>query len=243
VLPENIISYTADADFDGADSIVYQVDDGNGATDTATVDITVAALEPVNSAPVAASDTAVTDQDVPVDIPVLANDSDLDGDSINVAAVSAPGNGDALLNGDESISYTPVAGFSGIDTFEYTISDNEGGTATATVEVTVLEVVDPIVLVNTPPVAVDDVAEVVSGSDESISVLDNDTDIDGDLLTLSLDENALPSNGTVSVSPDGQVIVYTSIDGFVGADAFSYVIDDNNGGTDVGDVVVSVIDF
>ena len=244
VLPENIISYTADADFDGADSIVYQVDDGNGATDTATVDITVAALEPVNSAPVAASDTSVTDQDVPVDIPVLANDSDPDGDSINVAAVSAPGNGDALLNADESISYTPVAGFSGIDTFEYTITDNEGGTATATVEVTVQEVVVPVVLaVNTPPVAVDDVAEAVSGSDASISVLDNDTDIDGDLLTLSLDANALPSNGVVSVSPDGQVIVYTSIEGFVGVDAFSYVIDDNNGGIDVGDVVVSVIDF
>ena len=244
VLPENIISYTADADFDGADSIVYQVDDGNGATDTATVDITVAALEPVNSAPVAASDTSVTDQDVPVDIPVLANDSDPDGDSINVAAVSAPGNGDALLNADESISYTPVAGFSGIDTFEYTITDNEGGTATATVEVTVQEVVAPVVLaVNTPPVAVDDVAEAVSGSDASISVLDNDTDIDGDLLTLSLDANALPSNGVVSVSPDGQVIVYTSIEGFVGVDAFSYVIDDNNGGIDVGDVVVSVIDF
>ena len=47
----------------------------------------------------------------------------------------------------------------------------------------------------------------------------------------------------MSVSPDGQVIVYTSIEGFVGVDAFSYVIDDNNGGIDVGDVVVSVIDF
>lgn len=88
------------------------------------------------------ADTAVTDEDVPVDIAVLANDSDPDGDTINVTAVSVlPANGSALLNTDESVSYTPDVGFSGTDTFEYTITDNMGGTATAAVEVTVEAVI------------------------------------------------------------------------------------------------------
>jgi len=81
----------------------------------------------------------VTDQDVPVDIAVLSNDSDPDGDTISVTGVSvSPANGDVVLNADGSFSYTPAAGFSGTDIFEYTITDNAGGVAAATVEVTVL---------------------------------------------------------------------------------------------------------
>ncbi len=96
-------------------------------------------LTEVNQAPVAMDDRAETDQETPVTIPVLANDSDADGDRLSLESTTQPTQGAAAITDAEAgaITYTPNAGFIGEDRFTYTVSDLRGGTATATVMVTV----------------------------------------------------------------------------------------------------------
>ena len=89
----------------------------------------------VNCPPVAVDDTATTVNGFPVTINVLANDSDPDGDPLTVTGVTDPPNGTAVNNGDGTVTYTPDCGFVGIDTFDYTISDGQGGMDTGTVTV------------------------------------------------------------------------------------------------------------
>jgi hypothetical protein len=87
--------------------------------------------------PVAGDDTAATEEETPVTIAVLANDSDPSGDPLTVAAVADPARGTAVANADGTITYTPDAGFAGTETFEYTVSDDKGNTDTGAVTVTV----------------------------------------------------------------------------------------------------------
>ncbi|HEX9870700.1 MAG TPA: Ig-like domain-containing protein [Candidatus Tectomicrobia bacterium] len=91
-----------------------------------------------NKAPVAAPDTAITAREVPVTIKVLANDSDPDGDPLEVVGVTQGANGEVALNDDGTVTYTPAAGFDGTDSFTYTVDDDHGGQATGTATVTVL---------------------------------------------------------------------------------------------------------
>lgn len=90
-----------------------------------------------NQSPDAVDDSASTDVDTETTFDVLANDSDPDGDTLTVVGNTDPSNGSVVDNGDGTFTYTPDAGFEGVDTFTYTIDDGKGGTDTATVEVTV----------------------------------------------------------------------------------------------------------
>ena len=94
--------------------------DPNGPTSTAKAFITVL---PVNDAPVAFDDNAETDQEQAVDIDVLANDTDIDGDLLAVTGVTQGANGTVTVNADGTVNYTPNPGFSGPDMFEYTVAD------------------------------------------------------------------------------------------------------------------------
>ena len=100
------VSYTPNLNANGADSFTYTISDGNGGTDTATVRITV---KPVNDTPVAEDDAAVTEEDTAVDIAVLANDTDVDGDTLSIATVSQPQHGVVGINPDETLRYAPAA--------------------------------------------------------------------------------------------------------------------------------------
>ena len=91
----------------------------------------------VNDPPVAVDDSASTDEDSAITIGVLTNDTDVDGDTLTVTAITQPTNGDAAINGNGTVTYTPLANFHGTDSFTYTISDGHGGTDTATVSLTV----------------------------------------------------------------------------------------------------------
>lgn len=124
--------YTPDLDFVGADSFVYRCKDATYSSNDATVNIYVG-----NQAPIANPDSANTSENTPVTIDVLLNDSDPDGDPIHVVNVTTPKNGTAVINADDTITYTPNATFSGTDSFDYTIDDGKGGTDTATVTITV----------------------------------------------------------------------------------------------------------
>lgn len=127
-------TYVPDADFHGVDSFTYIVSDGNGGTSTASVTLTV---DPVNDDPVAVGDTAATDWQTAVNIDVLHNDGDTEGDSLSVASVTDGANGTVAIELDGTVSYTPANGFSGDDSFTYTVSDGNGGFDTASVQVSV----------------------------------------------------------------------------------------------------------
>ena len=113
---DDYIDYTPAAGFAGTDTFTYTIYDGNGGTDTATVTVTVN-----NAAPVADDDAATTPTDTLVNIDVLANDTDPNSDPLTITAVTVPGNGTAVINdggtpldpSDDTIDYTPAAGFAG----------------------------------------------------------------------------------------------------------------------------------
>lgn len=220
-------TYTPNADFNGSDSFTYTVDDGQGGTATGTVSITVNAI---NDAPVANNDELVTDEDVPASGNVLANDTDVDGDSLTAALQDGPANGTVEMNADGSFTYTPNADFNGSDSFTYVADDGQGGTAIGTVSITVNAV-------NDAPIAVND--EVTTDEDMPVSgnVLANDTDADGDSLTATLQDG--PASGTVEMNADGSFTYAPSAD-FNGSDSFTYVVDDGQGGTAVGTVSITV---
>ena len=207
------VSYTPNPNFFGSDSFTYTVDDGNSHQVTATVNMTVTAVQ---DAPSATNDTATVAEDSGANtINVLANDVDVDGDSLSVSAVTQGAHGSVTNNGS-SVSYTPAANFSGTDSFTYTAHDGHGGTATATVNVTVTPV-------NDAPVAVGDAYTANAAGSLSVAapgVLGNDTDVDGDSLTAQLvtgpshaSSFALNSNGSFN---------YTKAAGFSGTDSFTY---------------------
>ncbi|MBV2360821.1 tandem-95 repeat protein, partial [Thalassococcus sp. CAU 1522] len=211
----------------GEDTIGYTIDDGNGGTDTAQIVITVT---PVQDAPVAADDADSTPEDTPITVTPLANDSDPDGDPLTVTAIEQPANGTAVLNPDGTVTYTPDADFTGEDTIGYTIDDGNGGTDTAQIVITVTPVQDA-------PVAADDADSTEQGTPVVIDVLGNDSDPDGDPLTVV--SNTDGANGSASINPDG-TITYTPNAGFSGTDTFEYTISDGNGGTDTATVTVTV---
>lgn len=131
---------------------------------------------PANEPPVAQDDEASTDEDVPVDVDVLANDSDPDGDALSVSQVSDPAHGTASVQGG-LVRYEPAADFAGTDSFTYTVRDGRGGTDQATVTVTVAPVNDPPAFTSAP----------VEGAteDQPYAYTAEASDADGDALTLS----------------------------------------------------------
>ena len=225
VNPDNTLTYTPNADFNGDDTITYSVSDGNGGAGTASVIVTV---EPANDAPVAGDDVALTGEDGSVTIDVLANDIDPDGDALTVTAANAA-NGSVTVNADNTLTYTPNADFNGDDTITYTVSDGNGGTGTASVIVTV----EPA---NDAPVAGDDVALTGEDGSVTIDVLANDTDPDGDALSVV---SASAANGSVTVNADN-TLTYTPNADFNGDDTITYTVSDGNGGTGTASVIVTV---
>ncbi|TQI70620.1 gliding motility-associated-like protein [Gramella sp. Hel_I_59] len=226
---DGTVTYTPNENFNGTDSFDYTISDGNGGTDTATVTVTIGAE---NDAPIALDDSASTTEDTPVEITVLNNDSDPDGDELTVIEVTEPENGSAVINNDGTVTYTPNENFNGTDSFDYTISDGNGGTDTATVIVT-------IGAENDAPIAVDDSASTSEDTPVEITVLNNDSDPDGDELTVTISEAQEPANGTVTIDENG-VVTYTPNENFNGTDSFKYTISDGNGGTDTATVTVTV---
>ena len=96
-----------------------------------------------NQAPNAVNDTAVTAEDTPVTINVLANDTDPNGDVLTVVSVNPPAHGSATIQNGTTVRYVPELNFFGSDSFTYTADDGRGGTDTATVSVNVTPVNDP----------------------------------------------------------------------------------------------------
>lgn len=225
----NLVNYTPNTDFLGNDSFGYTVSDGNGGEASATVSVTV--QQRVNTAPVANADSATTPKNVAKLINVTTNDFDADKDLLTVISTTQGTNGTVVINSKDSasVTYAPNTDFIGTDTFSYTISDGNGGEATATVTVTVF---------NSIPVANDDSARTLQNTAVPIDVIANDTDTDGDTLTVI--GTTQGSNGSVSIDPGNTSVTYTPNTDYVGVDSFQYTISDGNTGEATATVNITV---
>jgi ELWxxDGT repeat protein/VCBS repeat-containing protein len=144
--PDGTFEYTPTTGFAGTDTFTYQASDGTYLSNIATVTITVTA---VNDPPVADDDSYSTEEDTPLIVAgpgVLANDTDVDGDTLTAVLVSGPANGVLTLNADGSFTYTPNANFNGTDSFTYHANDGSADSPVATVSLTITAVNDaPVV--------------------------------------------------------------------------------------------------
>ncbi len=220
--------YTPDSNYFGSDSFSYTASDGKGLTATASVNVTI---NPVNHAPVTSNVSLTVQRNGSVNGGIVA--SDVDGDTLSYSVTATPVNGVVgLSSATGSFSYTPSTGFSGSDSFSVTVSDGKGGSVVSTVTVAV-------VVVNAAPIAVNDTAKTAISTDVSIpaaTLLSNDTDPDGDTLTVTGVGDAV--NGTVSLS--GGNVKFTPAPDFEGLASFTYTISDGKGGTSTATVQVSV---
>lgn len=222
-----VLVYTSNAGFTGLDRFTYTIGDGRGGSATANVSVNVSAAP--NAPPVAVDDAGSTSPATAVTLDVLANDSDPDGDPLAIVGTTQPANGIVAFTG-ATVTYAPNAGFVGNDSFTYTIEDGRGGNATATVRMTVTA------LPNQSPVATDDVASATFSAPVTIDVLDNDSDADGDPLTIV--SVTQPTTGSVAIA--GNSIVYTTSATFPTVDSFTYTIEDGRGGSATATVSVTV---
>ena len=227
-------TFTPATNFNGAATFTYRATDGALSSNVATVTI---AVSPVNDPPVAVGDTVTTPEDTAVVIAAAANDTDVDGNTLSVSAVGLAGHGSAtvITTGPNAgrIWYVPVLNYNGPDSFSYTVSDGNGGTAVGTVSVTVTPV-------NDPPVAVGDTATTPEDAAVVIAAAANDTDVDGNPLTVK--DAGLPGHGTATViatGPDAGKISYVPASNYNGPDSFSYTVTDGTL-TATGTVSVSV---
>ncbi|MGY5728490.1 tandem-95 repeat protein [Vibrio chemaguriensis] len=205
-------TYIPEADDDTEVSFSYDIidDDGGVINGTANLDI-----KPVNDAPIATNDAIQTDEDSQVVIDVLANDSDIEGDDLSITSASVSEKQGIVEIVDGKLVFTPAENFNGNATISYTISDGELEDE-AQVSVTVNSV-------NDAPIALNDATITEEDTSVTIDVLPNDTDIDGD--TLSIESASVPSDqGQVEII-DGK-LVFTPTENFNGDAEITYTVTD-----------------
>ncbi|MEE4173097.1 MAG: Ig-like domain-containing protein, partial [Xanthomonadales bacterium] len=218
------------------DSFTYQATDGSLLSNTATVQITVNAI---NLPPVANGDVYATPQDTVLNVAapgLLSNDADPEGNALTVTVTGQPANGALALSPDGGFSYTPNAGYSGTDAFTYKANDGILDSNEVSVQITVTAAA-----ANLPPVANGDVY--VMPQDTVLTVatpgmLGNDVDPEGHALRISTIETQ-PANGQLSPSLLGG-FTYTPNAGFSGTDSFSYRASDNQLDSNIASVQITV---
>ncbi|WP_350287663.1 gliding motility-associated C-terminal domain-containing protein [uncultured Croceitalea sp.] len=192
---DDIVTYTPDPDYNGADSFDYTVCNNMGDCSTATV--TVDVLPIVDTI----DDSVATGQDITVDIPWSANDNDLP--NAGTFTNTNPSNGNVVLNdngtpndpSDDDISYVPNPGFTGTDSFDYTVCDNLGNCDTATITIVVTA---PMVseLDSDDDGIIDSFEDLNLDGDNDPATNPTDNDADGipDYLDIDSDDDGIPDN-------------------------------------------------
>jgi hypothetical protein len=222
--------------------LVISDDEGGQAVDT--VDIAMIAD---NAAPVAVNDPtngsySVDEDQVLTITDLLANDTDFeDADSslFVIESITQPSNGTAVLVGpaNTSVVYTPNANYFGPDSFTYRVRDSEGGISNASATVSI-----NVASVNDIPIAADDTGSTVQGVPLLLdTLLANDSDVDQQALAIG-GFPSLPTNGSVTVNPDGRSVTYAPNVDFGGpSDSFQYLAVDGSGGSATATVTITII--
>jgi VCBS repeat-containing protein len=233
------------------DSFTYTIDDGNGGIDAATVLITVTGP---NNPPVAMDDAVQTTEESSININVLSNDTEPDGQQMTIESFDATGTrGRVTLNADQTFTYSPDGQFETLgvseqaqDTFTYTVRDEIGDIDTATVTVTVNGL-------NDAPNAVNDGYSAVQGTTFNASdadgnstptilndngVLANDSDVDGDSLNVFVIVE--PTHAAFFEMRSDGTFTYTHNDSNNFTDTFVYQVEDGNGGAATGVVTITL---
>jgi Big-like domain-containing protein len=166
----------------------------------------------VNHPPVAVADSASLDEDTSVDVNVLANDVDIDGDAMSATLVSGAAHGVVTQNADGTFHYQPAPDYNGSDSFTYRVSDPFGASSVGLVTLTIRPV-------NDAPVARDDAYATDEDAFVNGAVLANDTDVDGDRLSVEVQSG--PAHGTLTMNSDGRFTYLPAAD-YNGADSFTY---------------------
>jgi YD repeat-containing protein len=219
------IQYVPTTNYAGPDSFSYTISDGNGNIASATISVVV------QGPPVPVTDTISTALNTAKTVNPLANDTDPNGDSLSVTAKTNGAHGTVTIDSATSLTYTPATGYTGGDTFTYTVSDGQGGTAVGTVNVTVTTA-------NQAPDAVNDTKVAQKNTTLNFDPRTNDTDPESNSLTIT--SVSTPLHGSISIISSGTQLSYSPTTGYVGADSFTYTISDGMGGSDTATVSVSV---
>ena len=219
--------YTSDAGFTGKDSFTFKANDGAVDSNTATVSITVSqVIDP----PVADDQSVTANTADPTEITLTATDPD--GNALTYAIVSQPKSGTITdLNEDTgSLVYTSDAGFTGKDSFTFKANDGTVDSNTATVTITVSQVIDP-------PVADDQ--SVTANTADPTEITLTATDPEGNALTYAIVSQ--PQSGTITdLNEDTGSLVYTSDAGFTGKDSFTFKANDGTVDSNTATVTITV---
>ena len=224
------VDYTPTLNFNGTEEIIYTVSDGI-LNDTGTFTITVT---PVNDAPVAVEDLITINEDSPLtSTNVIANDTDVELDALTLTVATTSGTGTVAVNADnKSVDYTPAANFNGTEIITYTVSDGTDTDATGTFTVTVIAI-------NDAPVAVDDSIAINEDSSlTTLNVISNDTDAEGDVLTLTVISNS--GTGTIAINADNKSVDYTPATNFFGTEVITYTVSDGTLTDNTGVLTITV---
>ncbi|EKA4514875.1 tandem-95 repeat protein, partial [Vibrio parahaemolyticus] len=205
-----VATITPTADWNGKETITFTAKDSSGESVSQTVNFTVAPVADI------VADKATVVEDTPTIIKVLDNDTFEGTDKVvSLDAENGPKNGSVIVNNDGTVTYTPDENYVGKDTFTYVVTSG-GVSESTTVEVNVTPVSDA-------PVAKDDIATTQEDTAVTIDVLPNDTDADGD--KLSIESASVPKEqGTVEVV-DGK-LVFTPAENFNGDAEITYTVTD-----------------
>ncbi|MCE2800038.1 MAG: Ig-like domain-containing protein [Planctomycetaceae bacterium] len=221
---DGTVTYTHSGNESTSDTFRYTVKGTNGVvSNEATVSITIT---PVNDAPVANNDTASVVEGGSVNIPVLSNDSDIEGniDPTSVVIVSQPANGTVGVNTQTGVvNYVHNGGPSTSDSFTYSFKDNQGVVSNvATVSITIQR----------KPIANNDGLTVARGGEETVNLIANDTAPSGTLSPSSIVITTQPANGTITSLGNGQV-TYKHNGSNTTSDSFAYTVADSNSNVSV----------
>ena len=233
------ITYTPPTNFNGADTIVYQICDPSAACDTDTIFIDVVS---VNDAPSQGNEALTVTEDDPAttSTDLTTNNTDIDGTATSVTTVvsSSGGGTTSITGGGTTIDYAPAASFTGIDTVIYTVCDAGTPMPAECVNDTLFVTVNP--LVNNPPDALpDNVSVSEDTTNVVIDVQDNDTDADGDVLTTTIVSG--PTSGGTATITNNDSITYTPPTNFNGADTIVYQICDPSAACDTDTIFIDVV--
>jgi VCBS repeat-containing protein len=225
--PNGSYTYTPDPNYCGPDSFTYQANDGNAASNVATVTIAVAC---VNDAPMAVDDVNATNEDTPVNGSVATNDADPENDALVFGNATDPAHGSVILQPNGSYTYTPDPNYCGTDSFSYQAND---GTADSNFAAVTIEVA----CVNDAPVAFDDANATNEDTPVNGSVATNDTDPEDNALTFGNASD--PAHGSVTLNLDGSY-TYTPDANYCGTDSFTYQANDGGADSNVATVTIEV---